>query len=151
MTPQTLAVALLAASAGKFAVAFAPTSTTLPPSLSSVIAGHGRRADVVVARARKSGAARGGDDFDAGASSSSSPDAGGGGRKAAEVNPAKRAALEGVLQRIERNYGRGAIVKLGDADRMVVDCVGSGSMTLGEPSPLLAYAFPIHRPMRHMA
>jgi hypothetical protein len=152
LTPQT-AVALLAASAGKFAVAFAPTTTTLPPSLSSVIAGHGRRADVVVARARKSGAARGGDDFDAGASSSSSssPDAGGGGRKAVEVNPAKRAALEGVLQRIERNYGRGAIVKLGDADRMVVDCVGSGSMTLGEPSPLLAYAFPVYRPMRHMA
>lgn len=46
------------------------------------------------------------------------------------VNPAKQAALDGVLQRIERNYGRGSIVKLGDADRMVVDCVGSGSMTL---------------------
>ncbi len=49
-----------------------------------------------------------------------------------EINPAKRAALDGVLQRIERNYGRGSIVKLGDADRMVVDCIGSGSMTLGE-------------------
>ena len=47
-------------------------------------------------------------------------------------NPAKKAALDGVLQRIERNYGRGSIVKLGDADRMVVDCVGSGSMTLGK-------------------
>ena len=47
------------------------------------------------------------------------------------INPAKKAALEGVLQRIERNYGRGSIVKLGDADRMVVDCIGSGSMTLG--------------------
>ena len=47
-------------------------------------------------------------------------------------NPAKKAALEGVLQRIERNYGRGSIVKLGDADRMVVDCIGSGSLTLGE-------------------
>ena len=133
LTPQTLAVALLAASAGKFALSFSPTTTTIPPSLSSsVIAGHGRRADVVVARARKSGAARGDDDSSS-SSSSSTSDAGGGGRKAAEVNPAKRAALEGVLQRIERNYGRGAIVKLGDADRMVVDCVGSGSMTLGEP------------------
>lgn len=47
-------------------------------------------------------------------------------------NPAKRAALDGVLQRIERNYGRGSIVKLGDADRMTVDCVSSGSLTLGE-------------------
>ena len=138
LTPQTLAVALLAASAGKFALSFSPTTTTIPSSLSSsVIAGLGRRADVVVARARKSGAARGGDDSSS--SSSSSSDAGGGGRKAAEVNPAKRAALEGVLQRIERNYGRGAIVKLGDADRMVVDCVGSGSMTLGEPSLSSSY------------
>ena len=48
------------------------------------------------------------------------------------INPAKKAALEGVLQRIERNYGRGSIVKLGDADRMVVDTIGSGSMTLGK-------------------
>jgi FKBP-type peptidyl-prolyl cis-trans isomerase len=47
-------------------------------------------------------------------------------------NPAKKAALEGVLQRIERNYGRGSIVKLGDADRMIVDVIGSGSLTLGE-------------------
>eukprot|EP00571_Detonula_confervacea_P015663 CAMPEP_0172310146 /NCGR_PEP_ID=MMETSP1058-20130122/11318_1 /TAXON_ID=83371 /ORGANISM="Detonula confervacea, Strain CCMP 353" /LENGTH=402 /DNA_ID=CAMNT_0013022913 /DNA_START=145 /DNA_END=1353 /DNA_ORIENTATION=- len=50
--------------------------------------------------------------------------------KAPAINPAKQAALEGVLQRIERNYGRGSIQKLGDADRMVVDCIGSGSMTL---------------------
>ena len=47
------------------------------------------------------------------------------------VSSAKLAALEGVLGRIERNYGRGSIVKLGDADRMVVDCFGSGSLTLG--------------------
>eukprot|EP00573_Skeletonema_grethae_P001876 CAMPEP_0201686752 /NCGR_PEP_ID=MMETSP0578-20130828/1085_1 /ASSEMBLY_ACC=CAM_ASM_000663 /TAXON_ID=267565 /ORGANISM="Skeletonema grethea, Strain CCMP 1804" /LENGTH=434 /DNA_ID=CAMNT_0048170845 /DNA_START=73 /DNA_END=1377 /DNA_ORIENTATION=- len=46
------------------------------------------------------------------------------------VNPAKKAALEGVLQRIERNYGRGSIVKLGDADRMVVDVISTGSLTL---------------------
>jgi hypothetical protein len=50
----------------------------------------------------------------------------------AKPSPAKLSALEGVLSRIERNYGRGSIQKLGDADRMVVDCVGSGSMTLGE-------------------
>ena len=29
------------------------------------------------------------------------------------INPAMKAALDGVLQRIERNYGRGSIVKLG--------------------------------------
>lgn len=46
------------------------------------------------------------------------------------MNPAKKAALDGVMQRIERNYGRGSIVKLGDADRMVVECIGSGSLTL---------------------
>ncbi len=43
---------------------------------------------------------------------------------------AKRAALEGVLQKIERNYGRGSIVKLGDADNMLVDCISSGALTL---------------------
>eukprot|EP00984_Skeletonema_dohrnii_P016672 scaffold7456_cov126-Skeletonema_dohrnii-CCMP3373.AAC.10 len=48
------------------------------------------------------------------------------------TNPAKKAALEGVLQRIERNYGRGSIVKLGDADRMIVDVISTGSLTLGE-------------------
>jgi hypothetical protein len=52
-------------------------------------------------------------------------------REKVAVNPAKRAALDGVLQRIERNYGRGSIVMLGNADRMNVDCIGTGSMTLG--------------------
>jgi len=45
-------------------------------------------------------------------------------------NPAKRAALEGVLQKIERSYGRGSIVKLGDAEGMLVDCISSGALTL---------------------
>lgn len=44
----------------------------------------------------------------------------------------KRAALEGVLQKIEKNYGRGSIVKLGDADNMRVDCISSGALTLGK-------------------
>jgi len=43
---------------------------------------------------------------------------------------AKRAALESVLQKIERNYGRGSILKLGDADDMSVECIGSGALTL---------------------
>lgn len=49
-----------------------------------------------------------------------------------DMDPAKKAALDGVLQQIERNYGRGSIVKLGDAENMVVDCVGSGALTLGK-------------------
>lgn len=48
------------------------------------------------------------------------------------ANKAKKAALDGVLQQIERSYGRGSIVKLGDAKNMIVDCIGSGSLTLGE-------------------
>lgn len=51
---------------------------------------------------------------------------------ASKPSAAKLSALEGVLSRIERNYGRGSIVKLGEAERMVVDCIGSGSLTLGE-------------------
>ncbi len=43
---------------------------------------------------------------------------------------AKKAALEGVLQKIERSYGRGSIVKLGDADNMKVDSISSGALTL---------------------
>ncbi len=44
---------------------------------------------------------------------------------------AKKAALEGVLQKIERSYGRGSIVKLGDADNMQIDCISTGALTLG--------------------
>ena len=45
-------------------------------------------------------------------------------------NASKLAALEGVLTNIERNYGRGSIMKLGNAERMVVDCISSGALTL---------------------
>ena len=47
-----------------------------------------------------------------------------------QQDPAKRAALEGVLNQIERSYGRGSIVKLGDCDAMRIDSIGSGSLTL---------------------
>ena len=46
------------------------------------------------------------------------------------MDSAKRAALDGVLNQIERTYGRGSVVKLGDAENMVVDCIGSGAPTL---------------------
>lgn len=42
----------------------------------------------------------------------------------------KRAALDGVLSQIERSYGRGSIVRLGDADHLLVHCIRSGSLTL---------------------
>jgi recombination protein RecA len=47
-----------------------------------------------------------------------------------KVDTAKRAALDGVLNQIERSYGRGSIQKLGSADGMVVDCISSGALTL---------------------
>eukprot|EP00544_Gedaniella_sp_CCMP2646_P005286 CAMPEP_0202496004 /NCGR_PEP_ID=MMETSP1361-20130828/18582_1 /ASSEMBLY_ACC=CAM_ASM_000849 /TAXON_ID=210615 /ORGANISM="Staurosira complex sp., Strain CCMP2646" /LENGTH=403 /DNA_ID=CAMNT_0049127209 /DNA_START=40 /DNA_END=1251 /DNA_ORIENTATION=- len=46
------------------------------------------------------------------------------------MNPAKKAALDGVMQQIERSYGRGSIMKLGDAEGMVVESIGSGALTL---------------------
>jgi hypothetical protein len=49
-------------------------------------------------------------------------------------NPAKKAALDGVLQQIERSYGRGSVVRLGDAEGMIVDSIGTGALTLGESS-----------------
>ena len=114
-----IAFALLAStSAGKTAavLAFAPS---LPHSRTNALEPH------AAARNGKSAGGRRGDgDMDV--------DDVIGGKKGVDDNPARRAALEGVLQRIERNYGRGSIVKLGDAGGMVVDCVGSGSMTLGE-------------------
>lgn len=50
--------------------------------------------------------------------------------KSPGMDPAKRAALDGVLNQIERSYGRGSIVKLGDADHMVVDSISTGALTL---------------------
>jgi recombination protein RecA len=47
-----------------------------------------------------------------------------------EVDPAKRAALQGVLTQIERNYGRGSVVRLGDASHMKVASTSTGSLTL---------------------
>lgn len=100
---KSVALAItLATSASKYTLAFVGRRHTI--------------GNILVAFAKKSAAKVDGDDGDYGR---------------VDVNPAKRAALEGVLQRIERNYGRGSIVKLGDATNMVVDCVGSGSMTLG--------------------
>ena len=52
------------------------------------------------------------------------------------IDAAKKMALEGVLSKIERSYGRGSVVKLGDADSMKIDSISSGSLTLGAYSSL---------------
>lgn len=50
--------------------------------------------------------------------------------KETATDSSKKAALDGVLNRIERSYGKGSVMKLGDASNMVVDCIGTGSLTL---------------------
>jgi hypothetical protein len=51
-------------------------------------------------------------------------------KSSSSMDPAKRAALDGVLNQIERSYGRGSIVKLGDAANMVVESISTGALTL---------------------
>jgi len=45
-------------------------------------------------------------------------------------NPEKQKALNLVLNQIERSFGKGAIVRLGDATRMKVETIPSGALTL---------------------
>lgn len=45
-------------------------------------------------------------------------------------NPDKEKALSLVLNQIERNFGKGAIMRLGDASQMKVETISSGALTL---------------------
>jgi recombination protein RecA len=45
-------------------------------------------------------------------------------------NPDKEKALKLVLNQIERNFGKGAIMRLGDVARMRVETISSGALTL---------------------
>ncbi len=45
-------------------------------------------------------------------------------------NPEKKKALDSVLKNIERSFGKGSIVRLGDATRMKVETIPSGALTL---------------------
>lgn len=45
-------------------------------------------------------------------------------------NPDKEKALNLVLNQIERNFGKGAIMRLGDASQMRVETIPSGALTL---------------------
>ena len=42
----------------------------------------------------------------------------------------KKRALEAAVQHIERQYGKGAVMKLGESPEMTVDAIPTGSMTL---------------------
>jgi len=42
----------------------------------------------------------------------------------------KKKALETLLQKIEKDHGKGSIMRLGDAKAMVVETISSGSLTL---------------------
>ncbi len=45
-------------------------------------------------------------------------------------NPDKEKALNLVLTQIERNFGKGSIMRLGDASKMKVETISSGALTL---------------------
>lgn len=46
------------------------------------------------------------------------------------LSPDKRKALDLAVSQIERNYGKGSIMRLGDATRMKVETTSTGSLTL---------------------
>ena len=50
--------------------------------------------------------------------------------KAAEVNAAKLKALQATLDKIEKDYGKGTIMKLGDQPETDVQVIPSGSIAL---------------------
>ena len=45
-------------------------------------------------------------------------------------SPDRQKALNLVLNQIEKSFGKGAIMRLGDATRMRVETISSGAMTL---------------------
>ena len=49
---------------------------------------------------------------------------------AAAANPERDKALGLVLNQIERNFGKGSIMRLGDASRMRVETISTGALTL---------------------
>ena len=45
-----------------------------------------------------------------------------------EVNKEKQKALEQALQQIERQFCKGALVRLGDKPHAVIQCISTGSI-----------------------
>ncbi len=52
------------------------------------------------------------------------------GSKASEISSERKKALEAALQQIEKNYGKGAVMRLGENVGMQVDSIPTGSMAL---------------------
>lgn len=50
--------------------------------------------------------------------------------KAAEINAAKLKALQATIDKIEKDYGKGTIMKLGDQPQWDVQVIPSGSVAL---------------------
>ena len=57
----------------------------------------------------------------------------------------KDKALSLVLGQIERNFGRGSIMRLGDASRMKVETISTGALTLDLALGCLLYTSPSPR------
>lgn len=95
------------------------------PSLQQQLRHHQPFASTVVLEARKKAQEEEEDESSSSSSSSKKSSS-----SSSSMDPAKRAALDGVLNQIERSYGRGSIVKLGDAGNMVVESISSGALTL---------------------
>ena len=55
-----------------------------------------------------------------------------------ESNERKK-ALDMVLNQIERNFGKGTIMRLGDAQRMKVETIPTGAMTLDLAFKVILY------------
>ena len=108
----TLSNLLLLSSGANFAASFAIGNARHPLSLHSELSLEQRSSIALGARKK--------------AASDENDDEG----SKSKMDPAKRAALQGVLTQIERNYGRGCVVRLGDANHMVVDSTPTGSLTL---------------------
>ncbi|MEL7227598.1 MAG: ATPase domain-containing protein, partial [Cyanobacteria bacterium J06576_12] len=49
---------------------------------------------------------------------------------AANASSEKQKALDSVLTQIERNFGKGSIMRLGEANRMQVETIPTGALTL---------------------
>jgi recombination protein RecA len=48
----------------------------------------------------------------------------------ANISPEKKRALDAIMQKIEKDHGKGAIMRLGDATNMRVETIPSGSLPL---------------------
>ena len=47
-----------------------------------------------------------------------------------DLDPAKHKALDLAMKQIEKTYGKGSIMRLGDAPIAAIECIPTGSLTL---------------------